>query len=63
MITRFPKTTERGSLGKEKETADMQAGTGKDDACRCKEVSDLPPRKLLGLMISDLAFWKKAKKG
>jgi hypothetical protein len=34
-----------------------------DDSCRCKEVSVMTPRQLLGLMMRDLAFWKKAKKG
>ncbi len=35
---------------------------GKDDACRCKETSQMTPRELLRVMISDLAFWKKEKK-
>ncbi len=34
-----------------------------DDACRCKEASDMTPRELLSLMMRDLAFWKKTKKG
>ncbi len=46
----------------EKRTAEQQAGRGKDEPCRCKEVSEMPPRKLFRLMLSDLAFWKKAKK-
>lgn len=48
--------------GPAEETAEQQSTRGKDDACRCKEVSEMPPRKLFGLMLSDLAFWKKAKK-
>jgi hypothetical protein len=47
----------------EKEITARQAGAASDDSCRCKEVSVMPPRKLFGLMLSDLAFWKKAKKG
>jgi hypothetical protein len=31
-------------------------------ACRCEETAAMKPRELLKLMISDLAFWKKAKK-
>ena len=33
------------------------------DLCRCKETALMKPRQLLRLMIDDLAFWKKAKKG
>lgn len=40
--------------------ASPQAG---DDDCRCKEVAEMTPRQLFGLMMRDLAFWKKAKKG
>lgn len=61
MITRYKKTIDPGP-GKEKKPADRQTGTGKDDDCRCKEASEMKPRGLLKLMISDLAFWKKAKK-
>ncbi len=45
------------------EEADKQKGTGDHDTCRCKETSKMTPRQLVGLMVSDLAFWKKAKKG
>jgi hypothetical protein len=31
-------------------------------ACRCEETAAMKPGELLKLMISDLAFWKKAKK-
>ena len=62
MLTRDPKTIEPVP-GKEKETAALQTGAGKEDSCRCKEASEMRPRQLLRLMISDLAFWKKAKKG
>ncbi len=63
MATGYQKTVHPRGPGKMKNTAERQAGAGKDDTCRCKEVSKMAPRKLLGLMISDLAFWKKAKKG
>lgn len=33
------------------------------DLCRCKETALMKPRQLLRLMIDDLAFWKKTKKG
>jgi hypothetical protein len=33
-----------------------------DDPCRCKQVSVMTPRQLLGTMLRDLAFWKKGKK-
>jgi hypothetical protein len=62
MMTQYPKNIEPVP-GKEKETAASQAETGSDDACRCKETSSMTPRQLLGIMLSDLAFWKKAKKG
>ncbi len=63
MIRRYTRTIDSGSPGKEEKSAERQAGAGKDDACRCKETSKMTPRQLLGLMISDLAFWKKSKKG
>lgn len=63
MVTRDQKSVDRGGTGKEKESAKRPAGAGSDDTCRCKEVAVMKPRKLFGLMISDLAFWKKAKKG
>lgn len=62
MVARRQKTVGPGGQGKEEKTAERQAGAGKDDTCRCKEVAEMPPRKLFGLMLSDLAFWKKAKK-
>lgn len=34
-----------------------------DNSCRCEETSEMSPRELIRLMISDLAFWKKARKG
>jgi hypothetical protein len=63
VVIRYPKKADPGDPGKEKKTAERQGGAESDDACRCKETSVMPPRQLLKLMISDLAFWKKAKKG
>ena len=67
MIIRYPRTVDADGREKEKKTAEHhaehQAKAGKDDACRCKEVSKMTPRQLLGTMFSDLAFWKKSKKG
>jgi hypothetical protein len=63
MIMRYHKTIEPGVPGKENRTAGGPEGGTKDDVCRCKEVSKMEPRQLLRLMISDLAFWKKRKKG
>jgi hypothetical protein len=60
MTTRHQKNADPGGPGKEKKPDPLQAG---DDLCRCKEASKMTPRQLLGLMISDLAFWKKEKKG
>ncbi len=63
MITRYHKTDDPGRPGKERTTAEKQTGAVNDDACRCKETSEMTPRELLGLMMSDLAFWKKVRKG
>lgn len=46
----------------ERERHPEHAKTERDD-CRCKETSRMSPRELLKLMMSDLAFWKKADKG
>lgn len=42
---------------------ERQALPGGDDACRCKETSEMKPRQLLKLMLSDLAFWKRSNTG
>jgi hypothetical protein len=63
MIIRHQKTDEPGGPAKEKKPTEKPAGASSEDICRCKEVAVMKPRKLLGLMISDLAFWKKTKKG
>jgi hypothetical protein len=63
MVIRNLKTLASGGPGKENKDADEHEGAGHNDACRCKEASEMKPRELLRLMISDLAFWKKTKKG
>jgi hypothetical protein len=55
----FQKSVDTGGR---KKNGEKQAGVAGDDACRCKEASKMTPRELLGLMMSDLAFWKKTKK-
>jgi len=62
MITHYRNTDDPSGPGKEKKNAKKQTGAMSDESCRCKEASDMTPRQLLGLMISDLAFWKNLKK-
>lgn len=63
MVARHKETGHpAGGQANKKEPAETQAGAGKDDACRCKETSQMTPRELLKLMLNDLAFWKKEKK-
>jgi hypothetical protein len=62
MITRYHKTDDSGGSGEVRKTPEKQRGAVHDDTCRCKETSKMTPRELLGLMMSDLAFWKKTKK-
>jgi hypothetical protein len=40
--------------------AEQKAEDAGNDSCRCKEVSKKTIPQLLKLMLSDLAFWKKA---
>lgn len=40
---------------------EQEAGEGSKVSCRCKEVSKKTLPEMLRLMLSDLAFWKKAK--
>jgi hypothetical protein len=63
MVILHQKTDDPGGPGKEKKPTEKPAGASSDDICRCKEVAVMKPRKLFGLMISDLTFWKKKKKG
>jgi hypothetical protein len=54
-----------GVLGRRKRTDDAGASkTAKpaDDPCRCKAVSQMTPRELIGTALNDLAFWKRRKK-
>ncbi len=62
MIIRYQKTVDPDGRGAGEKAEERQSGTGKDVTCRCKETSQMTPRELLRLMISDLAFWKKTKK-
>ena len=52
-------------MGREKtirpRPADKKPGEAADN-CRCKEAAEKKPLELVKLAISDLAFWKKAKK-
>lgn len=62
MTTRSPNTDGPERPVKVNEGGKQAAGPVSDDACRCREASEMTPRQLLGLMMRDLAFWKKAKK-
>jgi hypothetical protein len=62
MVIRYQKPPGPRSPGEEGKNAVRQTAAGKDDACRCKEASDMTAGELLRLMFSDLAFWKKEKK-
>jgi len=61
MTTGEPKTVTPDEQGKERQTAQPRVATSTihDDSCRCEEASRMTPRQLLGLMLSDLTFWKK----
>jgi hypothetical protein len=61
MIIHNPKTADPGGREKDEKSAESLAGAAKDDACRCKEASEMSPGQLLKLMVSDLSFWKKMK--
>lgn len=62
MATDEQGTDRPGGPEKGKRTIEPQAQTV-GDLCRCKETALMKPRQLLQLMINDLAFWKKDKKG
>lgn len=59
---RSQKKTDPAGRVKENRTAEPQARADRGGDCRCKETSEMKPRQLLKLMMSDLAFWKKAEK-
>jgi hypothetical protein len=62
MAAEDPKTVQPVGPVNEKRIGGPQAQAA-GDLCRCKETALMKPRQLLRLMIDDLAFWKKAKKG
>ncbi|HYA87414.1 MAG TPA: hypothetical protein VEI57_10170 [Nitrospirota bacterium] len=62
MITRYQNTRDLSGPENEKKNEKKQADAVNDDGCRCKEIANMTPRQLLGLMINDLAFWKNIKK-
>ena len=63
MAAGYDKSDYRDSPVKEKSTTEQHAAADIDGTCRCKETSKMTPQELLKLMFSDLAFWKKTKKG
>ena len=63
MAAGYDKTDSRNSPVKNKSTTEQHAAAHSDGTCRCKETSKMTPQELLKLMFSDLAFWKKTKKG
>ena len=56
------KPIQPGGPGDQKKTVEPQAQAADDD-CRCKSTALMSPRQLLRLMINDLSFLKKPKKG
>jgi hypothetical protein len=63
MIVRYSKDIETVGTREEDKTAAPQKGAHEhSDTCRCQETSKMTPKQLLGLMMSDLAFWKKTRK-
>ena len=63
MVADYEKNVQRGGPGKEKTTTEPHTDADSEGICRCKETSKMTPQELLRLMFSDLAFWKKTKKG
>ncbi len=55
-----PAGYDKGLLNKGK-SGEKGAGEAAEENCRCQEVSKKTVPELLKIMISDLAFWKKAK--
>ncbi len=62
MVARYQQTVYPRGPEKEEEPVESQTVAAKDDDCRCKEASEMSPRELLKLMLSDLSFWKKTKR-
>lgn len=63
MSIQYQKTVDPGGPEKEKKAEERPHPAGTEEDCRCKEASKMSPRELFTLMMHDLAFWKKAKKG
>jgi len=63
MTAEYQKKDHREGPGEKKIITEQHAAADSDGICRCKEISKMTPQELLKLMFSDLAFWKKAKKG
>ena len=63
MVKRTKQATVPGGPRMENRVASSRGELSGEDPCRCKQVSVMSPRQLLGTMLNDLAFWKKAKKG
>ncbi len=49
------------AVGKKEKIPEKETARDGSENCRCKEVAKKTPREMLGLMISDLTFWKKDK--
>jgi hypothetical protein len=62
MEAKDPKTVPPVGSENENMIGESQAQAA-GDLCRCKETALMKPRQLFRLMLDDLAFWKKAKKG
>ncbi len=56
------KRTAASSDEEKQKTAEGRKVEAAGDVCRCEETAKMTPRELIGLMMKDLAFWKKAKK-
>jgi len=63
MVAGYEKNVQRGGPVKEKTTTERHTAADSEGICRCKETSKMTPQELLKLMFSDMAFWKKTKKG
>jgi len=62
MKTEMRNSDRQGVPGSGKKTVEPQAQSA-GDLCRCKETALMKPRQLFRLMLDDLSFWKKKKKG
>ncbi len=61
-MTTDAKRTAAPRDGERLKSAEGRKAEDAGDVCRCEETAKMTPRELLGLMMKDLAFWKKAKK-